>query len=207
MGGQDWLQTALLAKTAGVNPNNMSYVAMEGGGEAVTAVLGNHIQVVSAGIAELMPHVTAGKLRVLAVFSAERLEGGMKDLPTAKEQGFDIEWPVVRGYYMGPEVSAESYQWWKENFDKMLADPKFAELRKQRELLPFAMTGDELTQYVYKETEKLRALSAEFNLVEKSGSAPAPTTTAPAKDTVSATASAPVTASVTASATASASTK
>lgn len=108
---------------------------------------------------------------------------------------------------MGPEVSAESYQWWKENFDKMLADPKFAELRKQRELLPFAMTGDELTQYVYKETEKLRALSAEFNLVEKSGSAPAPTTTAPAKDTVSATASAPVTASVTASATASASTK
>lgn len=199
VGGQDWLQTALLAKAAGVNPSNMSYVAMEGGGEAVTAVLGNHIQVVSAGIAELMPHVTAGKLRVLAVFSAERLEGSMKDLPTAKEQGFDIEWPVVRGYYMGPDVSVESYQWWKENFDKMLADPKFAELRKQRELLPFAMTGDELTQYVYKETEKLRALSAEFNLVEKPANSAPTTETAPASTASTPTSPASVSASVVAS--------
>lgn len=166
VGGQDWLQTALLAKAAGVDPSNMTYVAMEGGGEAVTAALGNHIQVVSAGIAEVMPHVTAGKLRVLAVFAPERLEGNMKDIPTAKEQGYDIQWPVIRGYYMGPDVSAESYQWWKENFDKMLADPKFAELRAQRELLPFAMTGDELNAYVHEKTEELRALSQEFGLVE-----------------------------------------
>ncbi|UNU73799.1 tripartite tricarboxylate transporter substrate binding protein [Moraxella nasovis] len=167
VGGQDWMQTALLAKAAGINPNDMGYVAMEGGGEAVTAVLGNHIQAVSAGIAEVMPHVEAGKLRVLAVFADKRLEGeSMKDIPTAKEQGYDVQWPVIRGYYMGPDVSEESYQWWKAQFDAMLADPKFAKLRAQRELLPFAMTGDELTQYIYKETEALRQRSQEFNLVE-----------------------------------------
>lgn len=176
VGGQDWMQTALLAKAAGIDPNTMGYVAMEGGGEAVTAVLGNHIQVVSAGIAEVMPHVKAGKLRVLAVFAKERLEGeGFKDIPTAKEQGFDIEWPVIRGYYMAPEASDASYNWWKGQFDKMLADPKFAELRTNRELLPFAMTGDELTQYVYKQTEELRKLSSEFNLVE-GGATPASAT-------------------------------
>lgn len=167
VGGQDWMQTALLAKAAGIDPNKMGYVAMEGGGEAVTALLGNHIQVVSSGLAEVMPHVKAGKLRVLGVFAPERLQGeGFKDIPTAKEQGFDIEWPVIRGYYMGPEVSDASYEWWKAQFDKMLADPKFAALRTQRELLPFAMTGDELTQYVLKQTEELRKLSGEFNLVE-----------------------------------------
>lgn len=166
VGGQDWLQTALLAKAAGIDPKAISFVPLEGGGEAVTAALGNHIQVVSAGIAEVMPHVTAGKLRVLAVFAPERLEGNMKDIPTAKEQGYDIQWPVIRGYYMGPDVSEASYQWWKDNVDAMLKDPKFAELRKQRELLPFAMTGDELTQYVYAETEKLRALSSELGLVQ-----------------------------------------
>lgn len=166
VGGQDWLQTALLAKAAGVNPSDMSFVAMEGGGEAVTAALGNHIQVVSSGLAEVMPQVAAGKLRVLAVFAPERLEGSAKDIPTAKEQGYDIEWPVIRGYYMGPDVSAESYAWWKQNIDTMLADPKFAELRTNRELFPFAMTGDELTEYVHKETERLRQLSAEMNLIE-----------------------------------------
>lgn len=167
VGGQDWLQTAMMAKAAGVNPKDMSYVALEGGGEAVTAVLGNHISVVSAGIAEMAPHVASGKVRVLAVFAPQRLEGALKDIPTAKEQGFDVEWPVIRGYYMGPKVSDEAYQWWKAQFDTMLADPKFAELRAQRELLPFAMTGEELQKYVESTTEQMRALSQEFELNTK----------------------------------------
>lgn len=164
VGGQDWLQTAMVAKAVGVDPKNMTYVAMEGGGEAVTAVLGNHITVVSAGIAEMGPHVESGKIRVLAVFAPNRLEGKLKDIPTAKEQGFDVEWPVIRGYYMGPKVSEEAFQWWKTHFDAMLKDPKFAELRSSRDLLPFAMTGEELSQYVAKTTEEMRKLSADFDL-------------------------------------------
>lgn len=166
VGGQDWMQTAILAKAAGVNPSDMTYVAMEGGGEAITAVMGNHVTVVSAGIAEIMPQATAGKLRVLAVFADERLGGTMADIPTAVEQGYDVTWPVVRGYYMGPDVSPAAYDWWKASFDTMLADPKFAELREQQELLPFSMTGDELEAYVYKRTDELRELSAEYGLVD-----------------------------------------
>lgn len=167
VGGQDWLQTAMVAKAAGVDPKDMAYVALEGGGEAVTAVLGNHISVVSAGIAEMGPHIESGKIRVLAVFSPNRLEGKLKDIPTAKEQGFDVEWPVIRGYYMGPKVSDESYNWWKTHFEAMMKDPKFAELRASRDLLPFAMTGEELNQYVAKTTEEMRVLSKEFDLNAK----------------------------------------
>ncbi|PAT62501.1 tripartite tricarboxylate transporter substrate binding protein [Psychrobacter sp. JB193] len=166
VGGQDWMQTAILAKAVGVSPSDMTYVAMEGGGEAITAVMGNHVTVVSAGIAEIMPQATAGKLRVLAVFADERLGGSMADVPTAVEQGYDVTWPVVRGYYMGPDVSPAAYDWWKASFDKMLADPKFAELREQQELLPFSMTGEELEAYVYKRTGELRELSAEYGLVD-----------------------------------------
>ncbi|GAF57276.1 tricarboxylate transport protein TctC [Psychrobacter sp. JCM 18901] len=166
VGGQDWMQTAILAKAVGVNPSDMTYVAMEGGGEAITAVMGNHVTVVSAGIAEIMPQATAGKLRVLAVFADERLGGTMADIPTAVEQGYDVTWPVMRGYYMGPDVSPAAYDWWKASFDNMLADPKFAELREQQELLPFSMTGDELEAYVYKRTDELRELSAEYGLVD-----------------------------------------
>ncbi len=165
VGGQDWMQTAILAKAVGVNPSDMTYVAMEGGGEAITAVMGNHVTVVSAGIAEIMPQANAGKLKVLAVFAEERLGGSMADIPTAVEQGYDVNWPVVRGYYMGPDVSPAAYAWWKASFDKMLADPKFAELREQQELLPFSMTGEELEAYVYKRTGELRELSAEYNLL------------------------------------------
>lgn len=167
VGGQDWMQTAMLAKAGGIDPKNMTYVALEGGGEAVTAVLGNHIQVVSAGIAEMGPHVESGKVRVLAVFANERLPGKLAEIPTAKEQGYDVEWPVIRGYYMGPKVSDEAFGWWKGRFDQLLADPKFAELRSQRDLLPFSMTGEELEQYVLKQTEAMRTLSQEFDLLNK----------------------------------------
>ena len=164
VGGQDWLQTAMLAKAAGVNPKEMTYVALEGGGEAVTALLGNHISAVSAGIAEMGPHIESGKVRVLAVFAPQRLEGKLNNIPTAKEQGFNVEWPVIRGYYMGPKVSEEAYQWWRKHFDLMLADPKFAEIRAGRDLLPFAMSGEELQQYVVKTTGEMRELSREFEL-------------------------------------------
>lgn len=168
VGGQDWLQTALLAKAAGVEPSKMSYVAMEGGGEAIVAALGHHIQVISSGVAEVMPQVKAGKLRVLAVFADKRLTGeGLSELPTAKEQGYDVEWPVIRGYYMGPDVSDSTYNWWKEQFDTLLKDQKFAQLRAERELLPFAMTGEELKQFVYKTTAELRQVSTEFNLINQ----------------------------------------
>lgn len=165
IGGQDWMQTAMLAKVAGIDPKKMTYIALEGGGEAVTAVLDNHIQVVSAGVAEIVPHMKSGEMRVLAVFSKERLSGNLTSIPTAKEQGFDIEWPIIRGYYMGPNVSNEAYNWWKKSFDSMAKDGKFQKIRQQYDLLPLTMTGDELTQYVYKQTNQLRELSKEYDLI------------------------------------------
>lgn len=45
VGSQDWMQTALIAKAAGINPRELRYVALEGGGEIATALLGGHIQV------------------------------------------------------------------------------------------------------------------------------------------------------------------
>lgn len=168
VGGQDWMQTAMLAKVAGIDPKKMTYVALEGGGEAVTAVLGDHIQVVSAGVAEIVPHMKAGKMRVLAVFSKERLAGNLASIPTAKEQGFDIEWPVIRGYYMGPQVSDEAFNWWKAAFETLAKDEKFEQIRQQYDLLPLSLTGDELTQYVYQQTQQLRELSKQYDLITRS---------------------------------------
>ena len=51
------------------------------------------------------------KVRVLAVMSDKRLPGDLANrCPTAKELGFDIDWPIVRGFYVGPKVSDADYQ-------------------------------------------------------------------------------------------------
>lgn len=167
VGSQDWMQTALIAKAAGIDPKQLRYVALEGGGEIATALLGGHIQVGSTDISDSMPHIRAGKMRILAVFSEERLKDeGMADIPTAKEQGYDIVWPVVRGFYVGPKVSDEDYQFWKASFDKLLASEDFAKLRDQRELFPFAMTGPELDAYVKQQVAQYKQLAREFGLIQ-----------------------------------------
>ena len=166
IGGQDWMQTALIAREAGVDPKKLRYVAFEGGGETLTAMLGGHVQVTSSGLGEVAPQLEAGRIRVLAVLSDERLPGDLSNIPTAKEQGYDISWPVIRGFYMGPEVSDEDYNWWKTQFDTLLAKPEFAELREQRDLFPLNMTGDELTAFVNKQVKDYKDLAAEFGLVK-----------------------------------------
>ncbi|KMM86059.1 putative tricarboxylic transport membrane protein [Pseudomonas taetrolens] len=166
VGGQDWMQAALIAKAAGISPRDLRYVALEGGGEIATALLGGHIQVGSTDISDSMPHIQSGEMRLLAVFADERLsDPEMKDIPTAKEQGYDIVWPVVRGFYMGPKVSDEDYAWWKAAFDWLLASRAFAEMRSQSEFFPFAMTGSELDTYVKQQVADYKTLAVEFGLI------------------------------------------
>lgn len=165
VGSQDWMQTALIARAAGVDPRKLRYVAMEGGGELVTSLLGGHIHVASTDISDSMPHIESGDIRLLAVMSDERLPGELSEqIPTAREQGYDVTWPVVRGFFMGPKVSDEDFAWWKNTFDQMMASEEFVELRESRELYPFAMSGDELETYVRQQVESYKELASEFGL-------------------------------------------
>ena len=165
VGSQDWMKAALTAKAADLDPRKMRFVAFEGGGEGLTALQGGHIQVYSGDASEAEEHIKAGtKLRVLAVMADERLDGELADVPTAKEQGYDIQWPIIRGFYMGPEVSDEDYQVWVDTFDEMMATPEFEKLRAERSLYPFAMTGDELDAYVKDRVNQYRDLAEEVGL-------------------------------------------
>ena len=166
IGGQDWMQMALLGKKAGFNIKDVSYVPLEGGGETITNILGEHIDVMSSGIAEIIPYVESGDMRVLALLADTRLEGALADLPTAKEQGYDVSWPVIRGFYMGPKVSEADFEWWNKKFNELLKNKEFQELRAQRDLLPLDLTGEKLDQYVDEHVKELRELSQEFGLVE-----------------------------------------
>nr|WP_027897398.1 tripartite tricarboxylate transporter substrate binding protein [Pseudomonas thermotolerans] len=165
VGSQDWMQTALLARAAGIDPTRLRYVAMEGGGELATALLGGHIQVASTDISDSVPHIASGDMRILAVLSEERLPNAtVSDIPTAKEQGYDVVWPVIRGFYVGPKISDEAYAWWKNAFDQLLASDEFARLREQRELYPLALTGNELDAYVKQQVSQYKQLAQEFGL-------------------------------------------
>lgn len=166
IGSQDWMKTALLAQKANVDPHKMRYVAFEGGGEPVTALMGNHVQVVSGDLSEMVPYINGDKLRVLAVFANERLPGELAQIPTAKEQGYDLVWPIIRGFYVGPKVSDAEYQWWVETFNKLQQTDDFKKQRDLRGLFEFNMTGKELDNYVKKQVTDYREQAKAFGLAK-----------------------------------------
>ncbi len=166
IGGQDWMQTAMLAKATGIDVKKVRYVAFEGGGDMLTSLLGGHIDVGSSGIAELLPQIQSGQIRVLAVFAPNRLQGALANTPTAKELGYDIEWITVRGYYMGPKVSDEDYNWWLDAFKKVKQSKEFKEQLSQRGLFEFNKDGAELDAFVKEQTKKYRALAKEYGIIK-----------------------------------------
>ncbi|CDG20846.1 conserved exported protein of unknown function [Xenorhabdus poinarii G6] len=166
IGSQDWMKTALLAKEVGVNPRKMRYVAFEGGGEPITALLGNHIQVVSGDLSETLPYLNGNKIRILAIYADKRLDGALANIPTAKEQGYNLVWPVIRGFYMGPNVSDEQYQWWVDTFKKLQQTDEFKQQRELRGLFDFDMTGKELDDYVKKQTVQYHEMAKSFGLAK-----------------------------------------
>ena len=166
IGSQDWMKAAIIAKLAGINPKDMKYVAFEGGGEALTALLGNHIQVYPGDIAEFSGQLSSGKYKVLAILSDARLPGQMANIPTAKEQGFDAVWTIWRGFYMGPNVTEEQYNYWVEKIQKLSKTPEFEKERELRGLYPFTIIGKDYQKFMQDEEKKFKALAQEAGLTK-----------------------------------------
>ena len=164
VGSQDWMKGSLLSKAAGQDPKKMRYVALEGGGAVLTALEGGHVKVGSGDAAEMVKHHVAGKVRILAVMAPERLTGELAGVPTAKEQGYDIDWPVWRGFYVGKDVSDEDYNWWVEAFKKTTATPEFAKEREARGLFDFTLLGKDFEDRVKADVARFKILAKEAGM-------------------------------------------
>ena len=82
-GSGQHLFAALFSSMAGIK---MSHVPYKGSGQATTDLLGGQVKVSIPGLAAMMGHIRAGKLRPLAVTGAQR-SPQLPDVPTLDEAG------------------------------------------------------------------------------------------------------------------------
>ena len=83
IGAAAHLTTELLKQTAGID---MVHVPFKGTAPALTALMANDIQILVDVPSTLMPHVRGGKIKALAMFSKERIQGA-QEVPTMAEAG------------------------------------------------------------------------------------------------------------------------
>lgn len=165
VGSQDWMKAAILVKAAGIHPRHMRYVAYEGGGEAIAALMGGHIKAYPGDIGEMQGQLESGRVRVLAVMSPKRLDGRFAKIPTAIEQGYDVEWTILRGYYLGPDVSDEVYRFWTDIFRRAYQSPAFMRVVREKGLRPHPLAGKPFDLEVKKSVVKMRKMAHEFGLM------------------------------------------
>jgi tripartite-type tricarboxylate transporter receptor subunit TctC len=120
--GASHLPMAMLEKAAGLA--KLRHLPTNGGGPALTALLGNNAQASAQTVQAALPHVKAGKLRALATFGAQRSKA-LPDVPTLKERGYDFAYYLWVGLFAPKGTPAAIVSTLGNAIDKAAASPQF----------------------------------------------------------------------------------
>jgi putative tricarboxylic transport membrane protein len=156
-GGSDQILAGLFAEAVGVAPKRVNYIAFSGGGESLSAILGGQVSVGVNGLAEFLPQMEAGTVRILAISSGERLPG--IDVPTLREQGVDVEFENWRSVLAPPGISAADRARLTTLLERMVQSPEWKETLERYRWLDRYLPGDEFTRFSTSEEERVQRLA------------------------------------------------
>ncbi|HXX09194.1 MAG TPA: tripartite tricarboxylate transporter substrate binding protein [Pseudolabrys sp.] len=120
--GATHLPVAMLEKAVG--GLKLRHLPTNGGGPAITAILGNNAQVTAQSVSASLTHIKAGKLRPLASFGAKRSQV-LPDVPTLKELGYDVEYYLWVGIFAPKATPANVTTILRAAIDKAAHTPAF----------------------------------------------------------------------------------
>jgi len=164
-GSLDHIKAAVFAKAIGVDATKVSYVPFQGGGEAMTSLLGGHTNVAALDLSEAAGQLEAGKVRCLALLSDKR-STKFKDIPTSYEQNVKATFPIWRGLYMAPGVPAEAVQFWSGAIQKMTTTAEWNTNRERLGWEPVYKFGDDFGKFVKDETANMQTLLKELGFLK-----------------------------------------
>ena len=127
LGSHNHIAAGLLAKSVGVNARNLKAIAFKGSAEAITQVMGGHIDLVTTAAGNVASHVAEGRLRVIGVSSPKRFPGALASVPTWKEQGANLVYGGWRSI-MGPrDLTPAHIAYWERVLRKVTETKEWKE--------------------------------------------------------------------------------
>jgi tripartite-type tricarboxylate transporter receptor subunit TctC len=154
------LAQALLFAAAKVKARDVPF---DGGSELITALLGEQVDVGANQIAEAAPQIKSGKLRAIAVFSAERLES-MPDVKTATELGYDIVVNQRRWIAAPQNVPAAVLDKMRKSIAAAKDDPEFAKFLEDNYVSRWDVEPDQVKAEVEAAKQQASDLSERFGV-------------------------------------------
>jgi putative tricarboxylic transport membrane protein len=161
-GSTDHIFYAMISKAVGIPAQKLNFIPHTNTGEIVAAVLGGHVQVGAGGYQDFAPQIEAGKIRVLAVGSAERLKG--IDAPTLKEKGIDVVLTNWRGVSAHPSLSEAELDKMSDVFDKMVKSPTWQKMLVDKGWNDLYLKRKEYAAFMRAEEERVGAILKDLGM-------------------------------------------
>ena len=159
------IAAALLAKTVGADIKKLKIVVYGSSAEAMAALLGGHVDVVSVTPGNFLPMLEARKIRIVGVASRKRLAGPLAAVPTLKEQGLDVVFDVPRSI-MGPKgLTAEQIRYWDGVFQRIIKTEGWRQAVDRNQWDEDYMTSAELGKNLKAQYEILKEVLTELGMV------------------------------------------
>ena len=167
LGSHNHIAAGLLAKTVGVNARNLKAVAFKGSAEAITQLLGGHIDMVTTAAGNVSAHLAEGRLRVIGISADKRFGGAFANVPTWKEQGADLVYGGWRAI-IGPKgLTPAQVAYWEGVLKKVTENPDWkADLAKNYWSDDF-VTSAQFSKDIAKDYADIKAVLTEIGLAKQ----------------------------------------
>jgi putative tricarboxylic transport membrane protein len=131
LGSVNHLSYALVAKAAGIDPRRLKAVVLGSGGDAVSALLGGHIDAHTGTPSSVVRMVQAGQVRALAILAPRRIGGPYAATPTWTELGYKAVMDTWRGVIGARGLTPAQVAWWDGVLARVAASPVWKEALEQ----------------------------------------------------------------------------
>jgi tripartite-type tricarboxylate transporter receptor subunit TctC len=158
------LAQALLLKQAEIDGTEVPF---DSGAPAVTAALGNQVQLATVQMGEAKAQIDAGKLVPIVVFSTERNQY-LPEVPTATEEGYDIPVSQYRAVVAPKGTPEDVKARLKTAFEATFKTEQYQKFNETNLLTPKEISGEEVVAEWTELAETYKSLTEEYGISLKS---------------------------------------
>jgi len=164
-GNHNHIVMSMYLKSIGIDPGKVKTVIYPGGGPALTAMLGGHVDVYVASPRSMYALQKEGRARILGISAAERQQGVLAELPTLKEQGSNAVFYTWRGF-MGPKnMKPGEIAYWDATFEKLAKSPEWRKETDKQFWNPSYLLSAAFLKQLDVEVEQTRAILTDLGLI------------------------------------------
>lgn len=166
LGSHNHIAAGLLMKAIGGNVRELKTVAYKGSSEAITNLLGGHIDLVTTAAGNTAGHVAAGRMRVVGVAGPQRFAGALADVPTWKELGVPLVYGGFRGIVAPKGLTAEQAAYWAGVLRKASETPEWQDDLKKNYWSNDFLTGAEFRKDLDQTYDAMKSVLVDLGLAK-----------------------------------------